>query len=328
MTTMIRKMAAQICFLSATGTPDGQGIAEGYEVDAIESMVARMATIFQVNSGPDQSHQSQQQQQQNQDDILTKVVLGEGSTDEYRVSSDAVEQAKKQKADTAVDYEDDPELASVEAILADELATAHFRMFLNTQFTSENLQFYDEVKKYQHSVETLAQHIFKHFISESSDNQVNIDATMRKRVTTLMDNPSMNMFTEAQSVCMTLMTTNSHTQFLRSKNCQAYLIQKSKNNEKKEEEIVEKIRLGRRKSRLLSGASAASKTAVWQQQMQRRSSNALTRSTSVHNSIEPGQDSEGSAAGRGSSIRTASVQQTEDTDSSTSDDSNKSIMKI
>jgi len=267
LTKVMRKMASQIIFLSANSDEDKAALSDGSELDVIDTVVEKMASIFGMD---------EQGSKQANPDLLTQVALQGQSNDAHLVDVANLEAANSSAGDFQLNFEKHPELASLEAILDNPLATAHFRLFLNGQFTAENLLFYEEVDKYRRSVNHLANHLHRTFVAEDAPQQVNIEAILRKAITDNMEVPDMKMFDAAQFVCLGLMRTNSYSQFLVSKSAKAFLTQK----EAKEAE--EAPPTTKRRSTFTFRRATSVQQSQSQSQMQKNSSrsSAAGRSTS------------------------------------------------
>merc|ERR1712098_150284 len=128
--------------------------------------------------------------------------------------------------------------AGLENLLNSSLGVATFRDFLASEFSTENLDFWLACR----SLETGSMHflgdsvaaIFSQFILAGSPQEVSLDSRVRERLVQMREQPSRDMFKEAQAKIFTLMHRDSFPRFLASsmfKELQASVHQPSEYNE-------------------------------------------------------------------------------------------------
>ncbi|KAJ6243519.1 hypothetical protein M0813_21956 [Anaeramoeba flamelloides] len=115
------------------------------------------------------------------------------------------------------------DLTDFQFFLSHELSLVYFKHFLEQQFSSENLAFWQKVNCYKDIVDPferliVAQKIIDQFISTKSLNQVNLDFLTRKEI---LDNFEKNkigrdLFLNASDEILKLMQTDSFPKFRRS----------------------------------------------------------------------------------------------------------------
>jgi len=110
--------------------------------------------------------------------------------------------------------------AGLENLLNSSLGVATFRDFLASEFSTENLDFWLACR----SLETGSMHflgdsvaaIFSQFILAGSPQEVSLDSRVRERLVQMREQPSRDMFKEAQAKIFTLMHRDSFPRFLAS----------------------------------------------------------------------------------------------------------------
>lgn len=221
MTIIMRKLAGAVCFLSTETDTDNQG--EEYETQVMESIINKVASIFQVE--PDQNVQKPYRMMTGH---KRTEIKGHGRTVSIEVMERPItEEPSMEEVDISdpvlVDVEKHKELGSVESILKSPAVLNHFKMFLMSKLLAENLYFWQEVERFRLVIQTQAMRIFESFIVPDSVNQVNINDRSRRIVEAQLQDPHRGMFDVVQLEVLQLLRTNAYKQFLESRFCQTYL---------------------------------------------------------------------------------------------------------
>lgn len=101
-----------------------------------------------------------------------------------------------------------------------------FRGFLRGQSASENLHFWESAERFQSVARSDIDAIFKRYISDEAEEQININANVRNEIELKYSNDRdipISIYTRAQMEICKLMDVNFHASFLSSKECQNYL---------------------------------------------------------------------------------------------------------
>ncbi|KAL4218914.1 Regulator of G-protein signaling 3 [Mactra antiquata] len=109
---------------------------------------------------------------------------------------------------------------SFEALLRDKNGLEMFKNFLKSEFSEENIEFWISCEEFK-SVRTNklvaeAKRIYSQFIAIKAPKQVNIDSKTRLDTVTNLENPTRDMFKEAQKRVQFLMENDSYKRFLDS----------------------------------------------------------------------------------------------------------------
>jgi len=120
---------------------------------------------------------------------------------------------------------------SFEDMLNDESAKGPFRRYLASEFSAENLYFYEEVSAFEKEysrlsdtdLQALVSDIIESYIIESSMLQINIGSQVRdKIITTVLDHRRsksripVTLFAQAKAVCIDQMRSDSYPRYLRA----------------------------------------------------------------------------------------------------------------
>ncbi|XP_029474507.1 regulator of G-protein signaling 1-like [Rhinatrema bivittatum] len=114
---------------------------------------------------------------------------------------------------------------SLEKLLACQTGQAAFRLFLKSEFSEENIEFWLACEDYKKTklpdnLYSKAEMIYQQFIHPDAAKQVNIDFHTRKNITSQVLQPTLTSFDEAQKTVYLLMEKDSYPRFLKS---EAYL---------------------------------------------------------------------------------------------------------
>ncbi|XP_039260354.2 uncharacterized protein LOC144419998 [Styela clava] len=104
------------------------------------------------------------------------------------------------------------------AILKDKGKCASFRAFLAIEHSEENLDFWTECESYKNKKTTkqrkLASAIYKKYIHSDAECEVNITSKIRSMITEKLQNPTSEMFQEAQDHIFRLMESDSYRRYI------------------------------------------------------------------------------------------------------------------
>eukprot|EP00128_Syssomonas_multiformis_P015648 Colp12_sorted_trinity150504_noHs@13679 len=110
---------------------------------------------------------------------------------------------------------------SLTELLQDPQGHKEFLEFLEKEYSSENLKFWDAceaLKKVPSSgLVQAVNEIYNHYMSAEATNEVNVDANIREAVVRKLAKPNYNIFHEAQKAIFKLMSKDSYPRFLNSK---------------------------------------------------------------------------------------------------------------
>ncbi|XP_042561773.1 regulator of G-protein signaling 21-like [Clupea harengus] len=110
---------------------------------------------------------------------------------------------------------------SLENLLKSKYGMAAFQVFLKSEFSNENIEFWlicDEYKKIRTSsrLTSRAKKIFESYIEANAPKEINIDHQTRDIIRQNLKSPNMSCFDEAQRIVYSLMEKDSYPRFLRS----------------------------------------------------------------------------------------------------------------
>ncbi|KAG9262679.1 regulator of G-protein signaling 5-like [Astyanax mexicanus] len=112
------------------------------------------------------------------------------------------------------------EKTDLESLLNSKSGLQAFRWFLRSEFSEENLAFWLACQDYRNSPESKlaekASSIFSQFINPDAPQEVNLDGETRDALMSVMDEPELSSFNEAQQRIFSLMAKDSFPRFLRS----------------------------------------------------------------------------------------------------------------
>ncbi|KAM9313658.1 regulator of G-protein signaling 5 [Pholidichthys leucotaenia] len=108
----------------------------------------------------------------------------------------------------------------LETLLNNKIGLQAFRLFLRSEFSEENLEFWLACEEYRVSPSNLqktkASNIFIQFINPDAPQEVNLDAETREALLSVMESPCGDTFNNAQQRIYSLMAKDSFPRFLRS----------------------------------------------------------------------------------------------------------------
>nr|XP_020451933.1 regulator of G-protein signaling 5-like [Monopterus albus] len=114
-------------------------------------------------------------------------------------------------------------LQDLETLLNNKSGLQAFHVFLRSEFSEENLEFWLACEDYRVSPlnlqKTKAGSIYSQFINPDAPQEVNLDAETREALLTVMDSPCADTFNKAQQRIYALMAKDSFPRFLRSHHC-------------------------------------------------------------------------------------------------------------
>ncbi|XP_060771765.1 regulator of G-protein signaling 6 isoform X4 [Neoarius graeffei] len=121
---------------------------------------------------------------------------------------------------------------SLDEALKDPVGRDQFLKFLESEFSSENLQFWlavqDLKRRPLQDVPTRAQEIWQEFLAEGAPSSINLDSHSYERTSQNLKDPGRNSFEDAQDHIYKLMKSDSYTRFLRSSAYQDLLLARKK----------------------------------------------------------------------------------------------------
>ena len=111
-------------------------------------------------------------------------------------------------------------LKSFEQLLKNKKCTQKFREFLESEYSGENLEFYEAVVGFKKSSDQIssAKVIYDTFIAVGSSREVNIDSLTRNAIKEKLESDGfdLEMFDQAQEKIYSLMARDSFPRFLQS----------------------------------------------------------------------------------------------------------------
>ncbi|KAL1270820.1 hypothetical protein QQF64_029836 [Cirrhinus molitorella] len=110
---------------------------------------------------------------------------------------------------------------SFERLIKSAQGRVHFRHFLKTEFSEENLAFWlacEDLKKETNKimVEQTVKQIYEDYVSVLSPKEVSLDSRVREVINRNMLEPSSCTFDEAQQQIYTLMQRDSYSRYMNS----------------------------------------------------------------------------------------------------------------
>ncbi|XP_062845601.1 regulator of G-protein signaling rgs-7 [Trichomycterus rosablanca] len=110
---------------------------------------------------------------------------------------------------------------SLDAVLDSRVGVSVFQAFLRSEFSEENLQFYQACEQYRHSSTTFtlqrrAKEIGATYIQEGAQREVNLDSKTRELTLQLLKAPSHNSLCHAQKRIRSLLEFDCYPRFLQS----------------------------------------------------------------------------------------------------------------
>ncbi|CDS35536.1 expressed protein [Echinococcus multilocularis] len=105
-------------------------------------------------------------------------------------------------------------------LLNDSDGLALFEQFLESEFSQENLQFWEACEQYRRlpakMLATESQKIYQLYLSVQSPREVNLDSKTRLKTISLLSTPTAHLFDSAQRKIQALMEKDSYQRFLRA----------------------------------------------------------------------------------------------------------------
>uniref|UniRef100_S4RYV4 Regulator of G protein signaling 6 n=1 Tax=Petromyzon marinus TaxID=7757 RepID=S4RYV4_PETMA len=115
----------------------------------------------------------------------------------------------------------------MDEVLKDSVGQEQFLRFLQSEFSSENLQFWVAVQELKRlplrKVADRAREIWQEFLEPGAPNTINLDSHSFERTAHNVREPGRFAFQDAQEHIYMLMKTDSYARFLRSNNYQELL---------------------------------------------------------------------------------------------------------
>ncbi|KAM4721329.1 regulator of G-protein signaling 21-like [Rhinophrynus dorsalis] len=127
---------------------------------------------------------------------------------------------------------------TLDKLLANKDGLAAFRVFLKSEFSDENIDFWlacEDLKTTTTSTQIAlkANKIYCEFIKTEAPREVNIDHKTREIITQNISQPTSNCFDYAQKLVLCLMSKDSFPRFLQSENYKELLKKQQQNNGQK-----------------------------------------------------------------------------------------------
>uniref|UniRef100_A0A8C6UWN0 Regulator of G protein signaling 4 n=1 Tax=Neogobius melanostomus TaxID=47308 RepID=A0A8C6UWN0_9GOBI len=142
----------------------------------------------------------------------------EPQTPETKPSKDKTSTAAKKKVPTAADVEKWRQ--SFSHLLKSDVGRAVFSTYLRSEFSEENLKFWEACEEYKRSplsqLQSRAKQIYQRFIEADAPNEVNLDALTRDLTKENLEEACPTCFDEAQKMIHILMEKDSYRRFLSS----------------------------------------------------------------------------------------------------------------
>ncbi|KAM3864581.1 regulator of G-protein signaling 5 [Diretmus argenteus] len=111
----------------------------------------------------------------------------------------------------------------LESLLNSKSGLQAFRLFLCSEFSEENLEFWLACEDYRDSPVWLqrakASSIYNQFINHDAPQEINLDAETHEALLSVMDSLSVDTFNKAQQSIYNLMAEDCFPRFLRSPHC-------------------------------------------------------------------------------------------------------------
>ncbi|XP_062869476.1 regulator of G-protein signaling 8-like [Trichomycterus rosablanca] len=110
---------------------------------------------------------------------------------------------------------------SLNQLLKSKYGLATFRIFLKSEFSDENIEFWLTCEDYKKISSCLrmyfkARIVYNQFIKPGSPKEINIDYHTREKIRSNIRSPTSHSFDEAQKIVYGLMERDSYPRFLRS----------------------------------------------------------------------------------------------------------------
>ena len=109
---------------------------------------------------------------------------------------------------------------SFEELLSDKMGRQEFQAYLKTEYSSENIRFYNSVRELKYCSNSLVnekvEQIYNEFLSHGAPHEINIDSKTMDQTQKALKSPSRYIFDAAQSHIYLLMKKDSYPRFLRS----------------------------------------------------------------------------------------------------------------
>lgn len=137
---------------------------------------------------------------------------------ETKSSKEKPSTAANKKAPTAADVEKWRQ--SFSNLVKSDVGRAIFSTFLQSEFSEENLKFWEACEEYKRSppsqLPSRAKQIYQRFIEADAPNEVNLDAATRDLTKQNLEEACPTCFDEAQKMIHILMEKDSYRRFLSS----------------------------------------------------------------------------------------------------------------
>lgn len=139
----------------------------------------------------------------------------------------ATDAKAKHKANSATNRRAPPTAADVAKwrqsfiqLVKSDVGRAVFSTFLQSEFSEENLKFWEACEEYKRSpqsqLQSRAKQIYQQFIEADAPNEVNLDAATREQTKQNLEEACPTCFDEAQRMIHILMEKDSYRRFLGS----------------------------------------------------------------------------------------------------------------
>ncbi|KAJ0065589.1 hypothetical protein NL108_013616 [Boleophthalmus pectinirostris] len=142
----------------------------------------------------------------------------EPQTSESKQSKEKTTTAPNRRTPTAVDVEKWRE--SFSHLVKSDVGRTVFSSFLKSEFSEENLKFWEACEEYKKSpasqLQNRAVKIYQQFIEADAPNEVNLDAATRELTKQNVERACPTCFDEAQRMIYLLMEKDSYRRFLHS----------------------------------------------------------------------------------------------------------------
>eukprot|EP00116_Pleurobrachia_bachei_P009787 sb/3470049/ len=118
---------------------------------------------------------------------------------------------------------------SIENVLSDPKGRAFFHKFLQNEYASENLDFWNsvkELKKNNPSGERLkkdVRQIHEQYLRDSAENLINVNNRLKGAIKDCLDDPGLEIFDEAQRVVYGLMKEGAYQRFIEESHIQTLI---------------------------------------------------------------------------------------------------------
>jgi len=118
---------------------------------------------------------------------------------------------------------------SIENVLSDPKGRAFFHKFLQNEYASENLDFWNsvkELKKNNPSGERLkkdVKQIHEQYLRDSAENLINVNNRLKGAIKDCLEDPGLEIFDEAQRVVYGLMKEGAYQRFIEESHIQTLI---------------------------------------------------------------------------------------------------------